>query len=123
MGYITVKINKDTVPHTWAYFWDYKRMPGARALASMDTGVPNIEFALLADGVPMDKLYPLDLPRAFKSLSRVKPGIVKFWSSGALSVQILSTRDADVSSVWSTRIVKGIENGADRKSPRLNSSH
>jgi putative spermidine/putrescine transport system substrate-binding protein len=112
MGYNTAKFGKDTVPHTWADFWDYKRLPARRALASMDTGAPNIEFALLADGVPMNKLYPLDLPRAFKSLSKVRPGIVQFWSSGALSVQLLSTRDADLSSVWSTRILKGIENGA-----------
>src|SRR3546814_20111261 len=108
MGYNTVKFNKDTVPHTCADFWDYKRIPGARALASMDTGVPNLEFALLADGVPMDKLYPLGLTREFKSLSRVKPGIVTFWSSGVLSVQMLSTQDADVRSVWCTRILEGI---------------
>lgn len=112
MGYNTGKFNKDTVPATWADFWDYKKIPGARALADMDTGTPNLEFALLADGVPMDKLYPLDLPRAFKSLSRIKPGIAKFWTSGALSIQLLSTGDADLSSVWSTRILKGIENKA-----------
>ena len=112
MGYNTGKYNKNTVPSNWADFWDYKKIPGTRALADMDTGGPDIEFALIADGVPIDKLYPLDLPRAFKSLSRIKPGISKFWTSGALSVQMLSTGDADVSSVWSTRILKGIESGA-----------
>ena len=110
MGYNLEKWNADTVPKTWADFWDYEKYPSTRALADMDTGVPNLEFALLADGVPMDKLYPLDLPRAFKALSRIKPAIAKFWSSGALSVQMLSTREADLSSVWSTRILKGIEN-------------
>jgi putative spermidine/putrescine transport system substrate-binding protein len=109
MGYNQEKWNKDSVPKTWAEFWDYKKFPSTRALADIDTGGPNIEFALLADGVPVDKLYPLDLPRAF---SRIRPAIAKFWSSGALSVQMLSTREADLSSVWSTRILKGIENGA-----------
>jgi putative spermidine/putrescine transport system substrate-binding protein len=112
MGYHTAKFNKDSVPQTWADFWDYKRIPASRALADIDTGGPNLEFALIADGVPMDKLYPLDLPRAFASLSRIKPGITKFWSSGALSVQMLSTREADLSSIWSTRILKGIEEGS-----------
>lgn len=112
MGYNTGKYNKGTVPSTWVDFWDYKKIPGSRALADMDTGVPDLEFALIADGVPVDKLYPLDLPRAFKSLSRIKPGISKFWTSGALSVQMLSTGDADLSSIWSTRILKGIESGA-----------
>jgi len=60
----------------------------------------------------MDKLHPLDLPRSFASLARIKPAIAKFSSSGALSVQMLSTREADVSSVWSTRILKGIEIGS-----------
>lgn len=112
MGYNTAKWNKDTVPKDWGQFWDYKKYPSTRALAGIDTGVPNIEFALIADGVPMHKLYPLDLPRAFKSLSRIKPSIIKFWSSGALSVQMLSSRDADLSPIWSTRIDKAIENGA-----------
>lgn len=112
MGYNTGKFNSKTVPTDWAAFWDYKKIPGARALADMDTGGPDIEFALIADGVPMDKLYPLDLPRAFKSLSRVKPAISKFWTSGALSVQMLSTGDADVSSMWSTRILNGMQDGA-----------
>ncbi|WP_353151621.1 ABC transporter substrate-binding protein [Pollutimonas bauzanensis] len=112
MGYNTGKFNSASVPANWVDFWDYKKIPGTRALADVDTGGPNLEFALLADGVPMDKLYPLDLPRAFKALSRIKPGISKFWTSGALSVQMLSTGDADVSSVWSTRILKGMESGA-----------
>ncbi|MBN9091749.1 ABC transporter substrate-binding protein [Pandoraea pnomenusa] len=112
MGYNLGKWKQDTVPKSWADFWDFKKYPSTRALADMDSGAPNLEFALLADGVPMDKLYPLDLPRAFKALSRIKPGITKFWSSGALSVQMLSTREADLSSVWSTRILNGIANNA-----------
>lgn len=112
MGYNTEKWSKNTVPQDWAQFWDYKKYPSTRALAGIDTGVPNIEFALIADGVPIRELYPLDLPRAFKSLSRIKPAVTQFWSSGALSVQMLSTRDADLSPIWSTRIDKAIENGA-----------
>jgi putative spermidine/putrescine transport system substrate-binding protein len=112
MGYNLEKWNNKTVPASWAKFWDYKKYPGTRALADMDSGAPNLEFALLADGVPIDKLYPLDLPRAFRSLSRIKPAIAKFWSSGALSVQMLSTREADLSSIWSTRILQGIQSKA-----------
>lgn len=63
MGYNLDKWNSTTVPASWAEFWDYKKYPSTRALADMDSGAPNLEFALLADGVPMDKLYPLDLPR------------------------------------------------------------
>lgn len=57
-------------PRTWADFWDGKKFPGTRGLYNS----PNysLEFALLADGVPKEKLYPLDVARAFRSLDRLK---------------------------------------------------
>ena len=39
-----------------------------------------MEFALIADGAPKDKLYPLDVPRALKSLDRIKPDVKVWWS-------------------------------------------
>src|SRR5256885_16366801 len=38
------------------------------------------EFALIADGVALDKLYPIDIDRAFRSLDRIKKDVVK-WRS------------------------------------------
>ena len=38
-----------------------------------------IPAALVADGVPKDKLYPLDLDRAFKKLDEIKPHIKVWW--------------------------------------------
>jgi putative spermidine/putrescine transport system substrate-binding protein len=78
----------------------------------MDANGGDLEFALLADGVPMDKLYPLDLDRAFKSLSRIRPAIVKFWESGGMSTQMLIDREVVLSSIWSTRLAIAIEKGA-----------
>ena len=66
-------------------FWDAAKFPGARMLADMASGSPNLEFALIADGVPMDKIFPIDIDRAFKSLSRIKPYIKKFWDTGAVA--------------------------------------
>ncbi|MQU74699.1 extracellular solute-binding protein, partial [Sinorhizobium medicae] len=58
--------NKDVVdacPKTWADLFDTEKFPGKRAFYKWSApGV--IEAALLADGVPADKLYPLDLDRA-----------------------------------------------------------
>src|SRR5213594_3370860 len=48
-------------------------------LADISSGAVDLEFALLADGVPRDKIYPINVDRAFKSLDRVRPGIRKFW--------------------------------------------
>jgi putative spermidine/putrescine transport system substrate-binding protein len=63
-------------PHTWADFFDTKRFPGRRAAYKQP--IPMLEFALLADGVPKNKLYPLDVPRAFKYL-RAKKDVVNVW--------------------------------------------
>ena len=59
-------------PKSWVDFWDVKRFPGARGLCINDSPRTLI-FALLADGVPADRLYPLDVDRAFKKLDQIKP--------------------------------------------------
>ena len=48
---------------TLADFFDLKKYPGKRMLRKNSQAM--VEMALLADGVPKDKLYPLDVPRAF----------------------------------------------------------
>jgi putative spermidine/putrescine transport system substrate-binding protein len=65
-------------PRTWADFWDLNRVPGIRGMYNAPTYT--LEFALIADGVPKDKLYPLDLDRAFKSLDRIKADTKVWWS-------------------------------------------
>ena len=40
-------------PRNWADFWDVKKFPGARSMRNHPAD--NLEFALLADGVPKDK--------------------------------------------------------------------
>ena len=47
-----------------------------RALPRAPTST--LEFALLADGVKPEDLYPLDLDRAFEVLDRIKPQVVAF---------------------------------------------
>jgi putative spermidine/putrescine transport system substrate-binding protein len=101
--------NKETYPTgkqpgNWEQFWDAKAFPGSRMLADMASGTPNLEFALIADGVPMDKLFPLDIDRAFKSMSRVKPYIKKFWDTGALSAQMMADKDVVLGSIWNGRL-------------------
>ena len=112
MGYHTAAYAKGKEPKSWAEFWDIKAFPGPRTLADMASGAPDLEFALLADGVPMDKLYPLDIPRAFQSLSRVKPAVTKFWDTGALSAQMLADKEVVLAALWSTRLGVAIDKGA-----------
>jgi putative spermidine/putrescine transport system substrate-binding protein len=81
-------------------------------LEDMAAGTPNLEFALLADGVPMDKLNPIDIDRAFKSLSKIKPHIKKFWDTGALSAQMLADKDVVLGSIWNGRLQAIADKGA-----------
>lgn len=92
-------------PTNWTEFWNVKAFPGGRMLEDMAAEYPNLEFALLADGVPMDKLYPLDIERAFAKLREIRPNITKWWSSGAESAQMLASRQVVLGSVWSGRIL------------------
>lgn len=99
-------------PQGWAEFWDLKAFPGARTLPDMAVGQPPLEFSLIADGVPLDKLYPIDIQRALRSLSRIKGSIPKFWDTGALSAQMLSDKEVVLAGLWSGRVQTVIDKGA-----------
>ncbi|MDT3378281.1 ABC transporter substrate-binding protein [Labrys neptuniae] len=97
--------NADAVaacPKTWADLFDTAKFPGKRTFYKWSApGV--IEAALLADGVPADKLYPLDLDRAFKKLDTIKADII-WWSGGAQSQQLIASAEAPFGSVWNGRM-------------------
>jgi putative spermidine/putrescine transport system substrate-binding protein len=97
-------------PKSWADFWDVKRFPGRRALRR--SPIDTLEEALLADGVPIDKLYPLDVDRAFKSLDKIKPHIALWWSSGAQAMQAIQSGDVDMISTWNGRAQAAKDAGA-----------
>jgi len=88
-------------PKTWADFWDVKRFPGPRSLRNHP--VDNLEFALLIDGVAPDKLYPLDLDRAFKKLDEIKPFVTVWWTTGAQPAQLLLDKEVVLASGWNGR--------------------
>ena len=112
LGYNKETFPSGKQPKSWAEFWDAKAFPGARMLADMASGTPNLEFALIADGVPMDKIFPMDIDRAFKSMSRIKPYIKKFWDTGALSAQMLADKEVVLGSIWNGRLQAVADKGA-----------
>ncbi len=112
LGFNTTAYPVGKEPKSWAEFWDIKTFPGTRTLADMASGAPNLEIALIADGVPMDKVYPIDIDRAFKSMSRIKPAVPKFWDTGALSAQMLADKEAAMGVIWSTRVQVAADGGA-----------
>jgi putative spermidine/putrescine transport system substrate-binding protein len=89
-------------PSSWADFWDVKKFPGRRALRNHP--LATLEAALLADGVPRDKLYPLDVDRAFRKLEQIKPYITVWWTSGGQAAQLLHDGEVDMIMTWNGRV-------------------
>jgi putative spermidine/putrescine transport system substrate-binding protein len=112
LGYNTEVFPPGKEPQSWAEFWDAKKFPGPRMLADMASGAPDLEFALIADGVSIDKLYPIDLDRAFASLSRIRPSVPKFWDSGALAATMMADKQVVLGSIWHPRISVIMKGGA-----------
>ena len=72
----------DAKPLTsWADFWNVRDFPGKRTVPDNVTSA--LPMALLADGVATDKLYPLDLNRAFRKLEQIKGSVAVWWGAGA----------------------------------------
>lgn len=88
-------------------FFDVNRFPGKRAISSV--AVPNaaLECALIADGVPKDKLYPLDTERAFRKLETIKKNLV-FWDTGSDSAQLMTTGEVSMILAWNGRAYAAI---------------
>ncbi|AWL97873.2 ABC transporter substrate-binding protein [Bradyrhizobium daqingense] len=100
-------------PSTWAEFWDVKKFPGARTLRTGQYGALGpFEEALLADGVPVDALYPMDIDRVFASLDKIKPHIRKWWSTGSEILQMMRDNVADVAQGYDGRAQALIDEGA-----------
>ena len=89
MGYNTDAFKGRPAPQSWADFWNVEKFPGGRAV--FDKPRYMLEFATLADGVPKDKLYPIDIDRAFRKLDELKPLITLFFRQFDQARQLLAT--------------------------------
>jgi putative spermidine/putrescine transport system substrate-binding protein len=94
-------------PQSWADYWDVKKFPGGRSM--YDRPFTALCFALLADGVPADKLYPLDFDRAFRKMDEIKPHIKVWWRDGAQAQQLIRDGEVDMIAMWSARAVDLID--------------
>ena len=93
-------------PTGWADFWNVTKFPGKR---SMRKGARyNLEFALMADGVPTRDVYKVlgtkaGVERAFKKLDQLKPNI-QWWEAGAQPPQFLVAGDVVMTTAYNGRI-------------------
>ena len=110
---------KDNPPQSWADFFDTKKIPGKRALRKGPRQA--LEFALMADGVPLDQIYatlatPEGVDRAFKKLDGIRDDLV-FWEAGAQPPQLLGSGEVVMTSAYNGRITAA--NKTDNKNFKI----
>ncbi len=100
------KFLQGSPPETIADFFDLEKFPGRRGMRR--SPLVNLEFALAADGVPLDEVYrvldtPEGLSRAFRKLDTIKDQVV-WWEAGAQPPQLLADGEVIMSTAYNGRI-------------------
>lgn len=106
------QIPDDKAPKTWAEFWDTGRFKGKRSLYSNISDGSVLEFALLADGVALNKLYPLDVDRALRSLERLGRQNIIWHSTNQEPIQQLSSGAVPLATAFNGRVILANRSGA-----------
>jgi putative spermidine/putrescine transport system substrate-binding protein len=109
IGYNEESLKGKPLPSTWAEYWDFDKFPGRRGMLSRPQDT--LEQALLADGVPADKLYPLDLDRAYKSMDKIKNRVAVWIDDTGQTIQLLQTKEIDYTYTTSARVFAARSSG------------
>ncbi len=97
-------------PQGWADFWNLDGFKGRRAVYAQPK--PLLEIALVADGVPKDKLYPLDVNRAYAKLDKIKPHINVWVSDTGQFDMLMQNAEVDLLQGTLGRTVLAKQHGA-----------
>ena len=109
-GYRTDLVG-DTPPSTINDVFDLEKYPGKRSLEKAPLN--NLEWALLADGVPADKIYEVldtdeGVAQALAKLDTIKDNVV-WWEKGAQTPQLLADGEVVMGSTYNGRLFSVIE--------------
>lgn len=88
-------------PTNAAEFWDVENFPGPRAYAASYSSA--MTFALLADGVPRDEIWPMDVERSINKLREIKPHITVWPDSGSMQEQVMIDEEVGIAFMWNGR--------------------
>ncbi|MCY4446455.1 MAG: ABC transporter substrate-binding protein [Rhodobacteraceae bacterium] len=103
-AYNTEVVNQP--PQTIADFFNVTDFTGKRGIRR--SAKPNLEMALMGDGVPADQVYAVleteeGINRAFAKLDQIKDHIV-WWEAGAQPPQLLADGEVSMSTAFNGRI-------------------
>jgi putative spermidine/putrescine transport system substrate-binding protein len=98
-------------PKTIADFFNLKKFPGKRGLRR--SPIDTLEIALMADGVPADKVYATlrtkeGVDRAFRKLDTIKSSVI-WWKSGSQPPELLADGEVAMSTSFNGRFYDMIE--------------
>lgn len=97
-------------PQNWAEAWDTQRFPGRRSFLSRANGGV-MEAALLSDGVAPDALFPLDIDRALRRLSAIRPQLL-WYETNAQGEQFMTDGQAAIGLLADGRAMNAVTNRA-----------
>ncbi len=97
---------KTDPPSTVKDFFDIEKYPGRRGMRR--TPEVNLEFALIADGVPIEEIYETlsteeGVDRAFAKLDTIKDSLL-MWEAGAQPPQLLADKEVVMTTAYNGRI-------------------
>ncbi len=97
-------------PQTIKDVFDLKKFPGKRALEKQ--AYNNLEWALIADGVPTKDVYEVlstkqGVDRAFKKLDTIKDQVI-WWTAGAQTPQLLADKEVVIGTSFNGRFFDAI---------------
>ncbi|MEO1018640.1 MAG: extracellular solute-binding protein [Pseudomonadota bacterium] len=95
----------DGGPQTVADVFDLEAFPGKRSLQRIPAG--NLEWALVADGVPASEVYEVldtdeGIQRAFDKLETIKDEVI-WWEEGAQPPQLLADGEVTIATGYNGR--------------------
>ena len=108
--YDTSKVRNWNAPKTMADFFNTTAFPGKRRMRKSPK--VTMEFALIADGVPVDEVYDVlgteeGIERAFAKLDTIKEDVI-WWEAGAQPPQLLADGEVIFTTAWNGRIFNAV---------------
>ena len=109
--YDSSKVRNWNAPKTMADFFNTEAYPGKRGMRKSPK--VTMEFALIADGVPVSEIYDVlgteeGIERAFAKLDTIKDDVI-WWSAGADTPQLLADGEVIMGSTYNGRLFSVIE--------------
>ena len=108
--YDSSKVRNFNTPKTMADFFNTNSFPGKRGMRKSPK--VTLEFALIADGVPVSEVYNVlgteaGIERAFAKLDTIKDDVI-WWEAGAQPPQLLADGEVIFTTAWNGRVFNAV---------------